>query len=89
MRDLGELQPGFTPSGHTGELPSPVLPQLTLLTSGGQLERGSGHDSAVPMQMFAGASENSVCLQSAQPSVVKYCMGIFESRPEPLIDHLR
>ena len=35
---LGEVQPGSTPPGYTGELPSPVLPQLTLLTSGGQLE---------------------------------------------------
>jgi len=26
---LGEEQPGSTPSGHTGELSSPVLPQLT------------------------------------------------------------
>jgi len=25
----GEVQPGSTPSGHTGELPSPVLPRLT------------------------------------------------------------
>ena len=26
---LGEVQLGSTPSAHTGELPSPVLPQLT------------------------------------------------------------
>ena len=26
---LGEVQPGSTPSCHTAELPSPVLPQLT------------------------------------------------------------
>jgi len=26
---LGEGKPGSTPSHHTGELPSPVLPQLT------------------------------------------------------------
>jgi len=26
---LGEVEPGSTPSGHTGELPSPVLPWLT------------------------------------------------------------
>ena len=26
---LGEVQPGSTPSGHTAELPSPVLPGLT------------------------------------------------------------
>ena len=26
---LGEVQPGSTPSGHTAELPSPVLPRLT------------------------------------------------------------
>ena len=26
---LGEVQPGSTPSGHTAELPSPVLPWLT------------------------------------------------------------
>ena len=26
---LGEVEPGSTPSGHTGELPSPVLPQLS------------------------------------------------------------
>ena len=26
---LGEVEPGSTPSGHTGELPSLVLPQLT------------------------------------------------------------
>jgi len=26
---LGEVQPGSTPSRHTGELPSPVLPWLT------------------------------------------------------------
>jgi len=26
---LGEMQPGSTPSGRTGELPSPVLPWLT------------------------------------------------------------
>ena len=25
---LGEVEPGSTPSSHTGELPSPVLPQL-------------------------------------------------------------
>ena len=27
---LREVEPSSTPSGHTGELPSPVLPQLTL-----------------------------------------------------------
>jgi len=26
---LGEVQPGSPPSGHTAELPSPVLPELT------------------------------------------------------------
>jgi len=26
---LREVQPGSTPSGHTAELPSPVLPELT------------------------------------------------------------
>jgi len=26
---LGEVQPGSTPSSHTAELPSPVLPRLT------------------------------------------------------------
>ena len=26
---LGEVEPGSTPSSHTGELPSPVLPWLT------------------------------------------------------------
>jgi len=26
---LGEVQPGSIPSGHTAELPSPVLSQLT------------------------------------------------------------
>jgi len=26
---LGEVEPGSTPSSHTGELPSPVLPCLT------------------------------------------------------------
>jgi len=26
---LGEVQPGSTPSDHTAELPSPVLPGLT------------------------------------------------------------
>ena len=26
---LREVQPGSTPSGHTAELPSPVLPGLT------------------------------------------------------------
>jgi len=35
---LGEMQPGSTSSSHTGRLPSPVLPQLTVLASGGQLE---------------------------------------------------
>jgi len=28
-RSLGEMEPGFTPSSHTGELPSAVLSQLT------------------------------------------------------------
>ena len=47
--DLREVQPGSTPSGHTAELPSPVLPGLT-----GPFPRcsisGSGRDSAVTIQ---------------------------------------
>jgi len=36
MGGQGEVQPGSTPSGHTGELTSPVLPWLTLLASADQ-----------------------------------------------------
>ncbi len=46
---LREVQPGSTPSSHTGELPSPVLPGLT-----GPFPRcsisGSGRDSTVTVQ---------------------------------------
>jgi len=39
MGGLGEVQPGSTPSGHTDELDSPVLLQLTqVLVSGAQSE---------------------------------------------------
>ena len=41
------MQPGSTPSGHTTEWPSPVLPGLT--GSFPQVLSGSGHDSTVPI----------------------------------------
>ena len=43
---LGEVQPGSTPSGHTAELPSPVLQGLTGCCPQ-LLNQCSGHDSAV------------------------------------------
>ena len=46
-RGLGEVQPGSTPSGHTDELPSSVLPWLTQCLP--WVIRGSGCDSTVPI----------------------------------------
>ena len=54
---LREVQPGSTPSGHTAELPSPVLPGLT--RSFPQVLSGSGHDSTVPIQLHLNIKDHS------------------------------
>ena len=47
--DLGEMEPGSTPSGHTAELPSPVLLLSAFLRWS---IRGSGYDSTVPIHIY-------------------------------------
>jgi len=51
MGSTRELEPGSTPSCHTGELPSPVLPGLTWSFSL-VLISGSGRDSTFPIQIY-------------------------------------
>ena len=46
---LGEVEPGSTPSCHTGELPSSVLLWLSKCLPQ-VISRGSGHDSTIPLQ---------------------------------------
>ena len=55
---LRDMQPGSTPSYHTAELPSPVLPGLTRSSPRCSIS-GSGHDSTVPIQLHLNIKDHS------------------------------